>query len=114
MTQQELQATTEDQIREQAFDCLVGDANGIYMGQRLLEDYGSIEGIPDEDRETILAGPDHEYYFDSCYDMEQYATIKCDDGKKRSIAYLDGGIFAVDYQLIQDWEAANDTDFDWN
>ena len=114
MTQQELQATTEDQIREQAFDCLVGDANGIYMGQVLLGVYNGIEGIPDEDREIILAGPDHEYYFDSCSDMEQFATIQGDDGKKHGISYRDGGIFAVDYQLIQDWETANDTEFDWN
>ena len=58
---------TVEQIAEQALDCVLDSARGIYIGQGLAKRFG--EYLGEEDRDILLAGPDHELYFDTWSDV---------------------------------------------
>jgi len=104
---------TQDDIRQDCFICLADDCNGIYMGQYLLQVHGEcITGLSEEDRTSILAGPDDEYYDSACCALDN-AEINTEIPGTWGLMYDDGGVFAVNYDKIAEWEEATEKVFDW-
>lgn len=84
---------------------LVSDHYGIYAWQHMFESYNkAISGVSDEDRDIILAGPDHPEYFDTIEFIESNIRLTDDNGDKWCIQQ-DGDIWAIreGYELPDYW-----------
>jgi len=79
------------------------DRHGIYIPQYFAEsvDRTKLSGVSDGDMEILMAGPDHEQYWDAWNDVEQSAILTDDNGVTYSM-YQDGDLWLVP------------TDHDWN
>jgi hypothetical protein len=109
----ELANMTEENVAGRAFAILVNDHHGVYSGQFYMEAYGqSTSGIDDETRASLLEGPGHVHYDESCSDLEDNGVLTDDSGKEWTLAWRDGGLFAVDGGLIDDWESVTRCLFD--
>jgi len=109
-----LKTMAQENIAQEAFMYLVSDANGIYMGQCFIERFDlAVSGISDLDRASLHMGPDSEYYDEAQDALCDSGILTDTTGKKWNICYQDGGIFAVDYDLINEWEELTGEEFSW-
>jgi len=79
-------------------ELLVSSAAGIYVPQMFAEQYLSAgtrnwEGISAEDRKILLAGPDHEWYWETWDSVEGSARTKANG--VTYYLYQDGDLWAV-------------------
>lgn len=86
---------------------LVSSAHGVYVPQAFVERYDLSlwNGIRDEDIETIKAGPDHEWYWDSWNDILNSATYSHDGREYR--LHQDGDLWAICAEQMTDEEYLN-------
>jgi hypothetical protein len=110
MTTPDNRHNTIEDIAELAFSCVVDSANGIYVGQRIAEVCG--EYLDPEDRDILLAGPDHEHY---CEAWDAAIDIGFTENGHLYSLYSgeSGDVFLVDDTWIGDWMRETGRDF-WN
>jgi len=75
-------------------ECLVDGARGIYAPQFFAECYGLEWGLSQEDMDILLAGPDHEFYWEAWDDVWMGVTLEL-DGKTWHLHCDCGDIFMV-------------------
>lgn len=81
-------------------ELFVDDHHGVYMGQiafnQLAPRYKdqAIKQMSSEDVQSLLNGPDDEFYFDGC-DSLTNVVFKSETGQKMSIQYADGGMWLI-------------------
>jgi len=78
-------------------ELLITDALGIYIPQQFAKNFTDDFPIEQEDKDILLAGPDHEHYWQTWEQVLEYARYK-EDG----ITYCleqDGDLFAVDTDM---------------
>lgn len=92
---------------------LLDSNRGIYIPQHFAEDFAihsvdgeGWEGISEKDRETLLAGPDAEWYWDTWADVVDHATYTDTDGNVWRL-YQDGDLFAICDELMTDDDYKN-------
>jgi len=78
-------------------ECLVDGARGIYAPQFFARYHGQEWGIKPEDMEVLLAGPDHEFYWETWDDVWTSVTLE-QDGKTWRLHCDMGDIFMVVHQ----------------
>lgn len=83
---------------------LVSDRNGVYVPQMFANDHDLDlwNGIDSDDRETLLAGPDHELYWEAWDSVLSSATFT-HMGKTWRL-YQDGDLWAYCEELMTDEE----------
>jgi len=76
---------------------LVDQAHGVYIPQIAARDLREFQhNISYEDLQVLLAGPDHEYYWDVWEDVLSYARIiGRTDGKTYEL-YHEGDLFLME------------------
>jgi len=76
------------------------DSHGVYIPQHFSEsiDPRHLSGVTGEDMAILLAGPDHEYYWDAWHDVESNAVLTDSDGIEW-VLYQDGDLWL----LPRDW-----------
>lgn len=75
--------------------CLLDGAHGQYIPQAFVEVYSPEKwGVTDEDRDILLAGPDHEWYWETWDDVLGNATYTDDLGFKWTL-YQEGDLLAL-------------------
>lgn len=90
--------TTKNTIIEPIL--FVDDRNGIYMGQiafnQLAENFKNqaIKQLGKNTIESIINGPDDEFYHESCDNLTNI-TFKTQTGQKLSLNYAEGGIWII-------------------
>ena len=77
-------------------ECLLDGHRGIYIPQNFAENHGEAWGVSEEDRSILLAGPDHEFYWDTWSDVLDTATLQY-NGKTWHL-HQDSDLFAVVYR----------------
>jgi len=86
-------------------ELMVDDHHGVYMMQLWALTnkannktvWKQIEKTLDsESIESLLNGPDDENHFEACQDVENM-TFKTETGQKFSIAYAEGGLWAIPF-----------------
>jgi len=81
------------------------DRHGIYIPQYFAEsvDRDKLSGVSDEDMDILLAGPDHEHYWDTWDVVEQNAILTDSDGTTYGL-YQDGDLWLVptDFQFDEE------------
>lgn len=85
-------------------DILLSDSRGVYIPQNFVEIFDAEDwGIKDEDRDVLLAGPDHEHYWETWDSVTVSASYTDKNG---NIWYLwqDGDLFAICDHLMTDEE----------
>lgn len=80
---------------------LLDSNRGIYIPQHFAEDCEDWEGISEKDKETLLAGPDADWYWDTWADVLDRATYTDADGHVWRL-YQDGDLFAICDALMTD------------
>jgi len=90
-----------------AINILVSCCHGIYVPQAFVEGYDLSlwNGIDAEDIETIQAGPEHEWYWDSWNDILNSASYSLDGRTYR--LHQDDDLFAICDELMTDEEYEN-------
>jgi hypothetical protein len=83
---------------------LLDSARGIYIPQAFA-DFEKWEGITEEDKETLKAGPDSEFYWDVWETVLNNATFKQDGYTWR--LYQDGDLWALCDALMTEEEKRN-------
>ena len=78
-------------------ELLVDGARGIHAPQFFAECHGEEWGISPEDMTVLLAGPDHEHYWETWDDVWTNVTLKR-DGKTWHLHCDCGDIFMVVYR----------------
>ena len=106
------QTITQSQLREICFTLLVNDHHGSYMGQCLATSFGDALSLPEGCLDILTAGPDHAEYCEACEEIYS-GTIVDGHGKSFDLSFMDGGIFAIDQELIAAWENETGSIFDW-
>jgi hypothetical protein len=78
-------------------ECIIDGHWGVYVPQEFAS-RGMAEawGVKPEDIAILLAGPDHEFYWEAWDDVTREATFKDANGKVWSLEQ-DGDLFAVIY-----------------
>lgn len=86
---------------EGKIDCILDGQHGIYIPQLFAKLYP--EFVNGEDKEILIAGPEHEQYWDAWDDVLNYAEWKDDEGNKWTL-YQNDDLFAVreDFEW-EDW-----------
>ena len=75
--------------------CIVDCHYGIYVPQSFAERYDmNAWHVSPEDAKILLAGPDHEFYWDTWDDVLGHAYYEREDGKCFTLEQ-DGDLFAV-------------------
>ena len=76
------------------------DSHGVYIPQYFAKSVDTmyLSGVTDEDMAILLAGPDHEHYWDAWNDVECSAVLT-DDAGKEWVLYQDGDLWL----LPKDW-----------
>ena len=83
-------------------ELLVNSQFGIYSGQVLAERH-ELPNLSTEDKQTLLNGPDDEFYVEVWADIEGEAVLI--DGKEHEVHQIEGDIWAVPSDVeITDWE----------
>ena len=88
----------------QPINILVSDAHGVYVPMQFIKshDLSLWNGIDQEDVDTIMKGPDDEYYWDSWSNILQSATYQ--HGGDQYFLYQDGDVFAICYDNLSEKE----------
>lgn len=86
----------DDENEPAEIRCLLDGARGIYVPQGFAECF-DMDGwhVKAEDEEILLAGPDHEFYWDAWSDVLNYAWFDSPSGKLT--LEQDSDLFAVRY-----------------
>jgi hypothetical protein len=86
-----------DELEATETACIIDGCWGIYV-PREFASRGMAEawGVKAEDIEILLAGPDHEFYWETWDDVEREAAYVDASGKRWTL-YQDGDLFAVYY-----------------
>jgi len=106
-----LEDLTIEELSQVAIVTLVDGCRGIHAARSLIKQYGDrIKGIDDADKDAILAGPDHEDYFEASESIVN-ASIRMANGAYWVLDWYDGDIVAIDYHTIWDWEDATGQNF---
>lgn len=76
------------------------DRHGVYIPQHFAEsiDTECLSGVTSDDMAILLAGPDHEHYWDAWHDVECNAVLTDSDGIEW-VLYQDGDLWF----LPRDW-----------
>jgi redox-sensitive bicupin YhaK (pirin superfamily) len=86
-------------------ELMVNDHHGVYMMQLWVELQKKdntpawkqiCKQVGKESIDSLLAGPDDEFHFDSCQEIENM-TFKTQTGQKFTIQYCEGGIWAIPF-----------------
>lgn len=86
---------------------LLSDARGIYIPANFVEAYNPTDWhVKPEDAAILAAGPDHELYWDTWSDVEQYAYYVSVDGRRFTL-YQDGDLWALCLDHMTDEEREN-------
>lgn len=87
-------------------ELLVDSHHGIYVPQYFAQAYDMRAWhVKPEDEKILLAGPDHEWYWDTCDDVERYAwAYPVKGSRKKYTLYQDGDLWAIPEGF--DFEAA--------
>jgi len=74
---------------------LINDSHGVYIPQFFAEQF-NVEGweVEKGDLDILIAGPEHDLYWDAWNDVTSYASYQDDDGMKWTL-YQDGDLFAI-------------------
>ncbi len=106
---------TNEKIMQDNFELIVDSHNGIYSGQAFAQrmDYlfnqDKIKGISKESWQTLLNGPEEEFYNDCCAELDNIELLMGEDGKEIHSVYWNEDIFiypAKIHNLIQ-WDELN-------
>ena len=74
---------------------VVDECRGIYAPQSFVERFGDeLTGIEPDTLEALLAGPDHEFYWECWDECIAYARIADKSGKVYSV-WQDGDVWLV-------------------
>lgn len=75
----------------------LSDARGIYIPQNFAEqtDRHCVTGVTDDDWNTLLAGPDHEWYWEAWESFCNNAVVTSPDNGKRYRIYQDGDCWLI-------------------
>lgn len=77
--------------------CIVDGSWGIYVPQCFAERFSMDKWhVTPEDADILMAGPDHEYYWDAWDDVLNNAYFITDDDRTLML-YQDGDLFAYDH-----------------
>jgi len=76
-------------------ELFLSDARGQYIPRDFAESVRRelVSGVSEEDWNILLAGPDHEWYWEAWNSVEQSAVI--DDGNRKFRLYQDGDLWLV-------------------
>ena len=87
---------------EEGAELILSDSRGIYIPKGFAEGcYPEKWGVSQEDIDILLAGPDHEHYWETWDRVLQNAERKMDDGRTFRL-YQDGDCWAVDSRVCWD------------
>jgi len=91
-------------------ELVLSDRNGIYIPQYLAESINVAgdcwEGFKGEDIEILLAGPDHEHYWDAWDSVLSFARFIDSQGRTWYL-YQDGDLWIYNEELMSDEEYFN-------
>lgn len=73
------------------------DARGIYIPRDFARETfrHCVAGVTDDDWNTLLAGPDHEWYWDAWSDVCDNATVTSPETGKEYRIHLDGDCWLI-------------------
>src|SRR5690625_99796 len=77
-------------------ELVLSDTRGIYIPRDFAELYGTDYGIKPDDMTILLAGPDHEVYWDTWNAVLDYAEYVDDNGHMWKL-HQDGDLFIYRY-----------------
>lgn len=80
---------------------LLDSNRGVYIPQLFAEDCEEWGGISAEEKETLLAGPGAEWYWEAWEDVLNSATYTDADGNLWRL-WQDGDLFAICDELMTD------------
>ena len=84
---------------------IASDNQGVYIPRNFMEDamYEGWKGISEEDKNILLAGPDHEQYWDA-WDMVLNNAHFTDGNNNKWLLFQDGDLFIYCEKLMSDEE----------
>lgn len=87
----------------------LSDARGIYIPRDFANSFAnrakSVTGVSAEDWETLEAGPDHEWYWETWNDVKQNAVITDENGVRYTV-HQDGDCWLV--PEVMEWSEENE------
>ena len=86
-----------------SIEIISDSARGMFIPQHAAECLAPGWAISDTDRETLTAGPENEYYWDTWASVIDYAEYTDESGNVWRL-YQDGDLFAVCEDLMTDQE----------
>jgi len=111
----EIEAWSQEDLREKAFKLLITSAAGIYIPNEFMRSYRGWKGYGKGQfnaYKRILSDPENEEYWDAWNELLDKLTYTTEKGIEHSL-YQDGDLFAVDLNLIKAWEEVTKSDFEW-
>lgn len=84
--------------REAEMTCLFDGASGVYIPQQFADEISRkcVEGVSDEDYETLAAGPEHEWYWETWNDVLDNAVLTEPSTGRRYTMHQDGDVFLIE------------------
>lgn len=89
---------------------LLNDHRGVYIPRDFVRNFTNWNGISEENKTIIEAGPTADLYWDAWQDMLDNATYT-DENKNTWHLYQDGDLFAICYDLLTEEDKSN---FGWD
>lgn len=90
------QMTWDEAAEQGLLMCIVDGSRGIYVPQFFAQAYGDrCKGLDAEDLEILLAGPDHEHYWETWDIVDGELLVTDDAGHKWHVMQDDGDLFLV-------------------
>jgi hypothetical protein len=99
----------QKQILYDQFDHVIDSHHGIYSGQLFAQTFnqlfenGKVKGISKESWQSLLNGPDDEFYLDSWADLD---NIEITSDRVKYLVYQNEGIFLYPKRInnLIDWD----------
>lgn len=87
-------------------EIIVSSHHGQYVPQVFALEYQNWKNISNEDMDILVQGPDHEWYYETWFNVMNEASFTDTNGNKW-VLYEDGDLFAICEELMTEQEKQN-------